>query len=330
MRKAAIAFARSMLNPMPTLWKRLRPHSAAIPLTAVRIALELDSACNACSPGTGPISHASQQPPDRLLSLNFHFGCYNQIMHESVQSAPNGTSKQRHYDLVKDPLYYVTFGFFALLTTALPAALGQPNFLPIAQTVAITLFLAAPLRRGRIGTALLVLATWISLQLLVMIAGSALLPLVFERAIHDGFAYHRALLEWSATGLGLPGSILQNPGSRLVEFFGILLGSLLSAGLVGLWFLMRAVNQFGYGIGRLALEGPPGLLLGLMPWRLATLAGYAGLVAMLAQPLLVNIWRPTYYFARQRRLAAVSVALVAVGLVLEFLLPGLWRIFWVL
>ena len=266
----------------------------------------------------------------RLLSPILPIGCYNQNMHDSVPAAPNGTAKPRRYDLIKDPIYYVTFGFFALLTTALPAALGQPNFLPIAQTVAITLFLAVPLRKGRIGTAVIVLATWLALQLLVMIAGSALLPLVFERAIHDGFAYHRALLEWSATGLRLPGSILQNPGSRLIEFLGILLGSLLSAGLVGLWFLMRAVNQFGYGVGRLALEGPPGLLLGLMPWRLATLAGYAGLAAMLAQPLLVNIWRPTHYFARQRRLAAVSVALIALGLVLEFLLAGLWRTIWAL
>ena len=230
--------------------------------------------------------------------------------------------------MVKDPIFYITFGFFAFLTTALPAALGQPNFLPIAQTVAITLFLAVPLRRGRIGTGILVLSSWILLQLLVMIVGSALLPLVFERAIHDGFAYHRALLEWSATGRNLPGSLLQSPGARLLEFFGVLLGSLLSAGLVGLWFLMRAVNQFGYGVGRLALEGPSVLILGLMPWRLATLAGYAGLIVLLAQPLLTNIWNPARYFARQRRLAAASLILIACGLVLEFALPGLWRAMW--
>lgn len=230
--------------------------------------------------------------------------------------------------MVKDPIYYITFGFFALLTTALPAALGQPNFLPIAQTVAITLFLAIPLRRGRITTALVVLTSWLLLQLFVMIAGSALLPMVFERAIHEGFAYHRALLEWSVTGISLPGSVLQAPGSRLLELVGILIGSLLSAGLVGLWFLMRAVNQFGYGIGRLAVEGPAGLILGMMPWKLATLAGYAGLVVMLAQPLLTNIWKPAYYLVRQRRLAIASLVLIALGLVLEFALPGLWRVMW--
>ena len=230
--------------------------------------------------------------------------------------------------MVKDPIFYITVGFFALLTTALPAFLGQPNFLPIAQTVAITLFLAIPLRRGRMATALVVLSSWLSLQLLVMIAGSALLPLVFERAIHDGFGYHRALLEWSVTGLDLPGTILQSPGARLVEFFGITLGSLLSAGLAGLWFLVRAVNHFGYGVGRLAGEGLPLFVLGLMPWRLATLAGYAGFIVMLAQPLLTNNWNPAHYFARQRRLATVSATMIALGLILEFALPGLWRAMW--
>ena len=249
-------------------------------------------------------------------------------MRDSVQAAPNGSPKARNYDLVKDPIFYVTFGFFALLTTALPAALGQPNFLPIAQTVAITLFLAIPLRRGRIATAIVVLSSWLFLQLLVMIVGSALLPLVFERSVHDGFAYHRALLEWSATGLNLPGSILQSPVSRLVEFFGVLLGSLLSAGLVGLWFLVRAVNQFGFGVGRLALEGPSVLLIGLMPWRMVTLAGYAGLIILLAQPLLTNNWNPALYFPRQRRLATASAILIVIGLVLEFALPGLWRSMW--
>ncbi len=251
-------------------------------------------------------------------------------MRDSVQAAPNGSPKARNYDLVKDPIYYITVCFFAFLTTALPAALGQPNFLPIVQTVAITLLLAVPLRRGRITTALIVLSSWLFLQLLVMILGSLLLPLVFERAIHDGFAYHRALLEWSVTGLNLPGAIIHSPGARLAEFFGTLLGSLLSAGLIGLWFLVRAVNQFGYGIGRLAVEGPPGFILGLMPWRLATLAGYAGLVVMLAQPLLTNNWNPAHYFSRQRRLATVSAILIVLGLILEFVLPDLWRVIWVL
>jgi hypothetical protein len=166
------------------------------------------------------------------------------------------------------------------------------------------------------------------LQTLIMIVGTALLPVVFERAIHDGFAYHRSLLEWSVTGQNLPGWLLNSPGTRLVELFGVLLGSLLSAGLVGIWFLMRAVNQFAYAVGRLAMEGPAGLFLGLMPWRLFTIAGYAGFVVLLAQPLLNNTWNPAFYVTRQRRLITVSIVLVAVGLLLEVSLPGVWRTIW--
>lgn len=249
-------------------------------------------------------------------------------MHDSVHTTPNGSPARRQYDLTKDPIFFVTFGFFALLTTALPAALGQPNLLPIVQTVALTLFLAIPLRRGKIGTGILVLSAWLFIQSLVMIAGTALLPVVFERAIHDGFAYHRSLLEWIVTGQSLPGSLLDSPGARLVELFGIVLGSLLSAGLIGLWFLVRAVNQLAYGVGQLAALGPSGLILAFMPWRLTMIAGYAGSIVLLAQPLLNNNWSPAYYIVRQRRLATVSVSLIVIGLLLEISLPGIWRFIW--
>ena len=249
-------------------------------------------------------------------------------MRNPGHSSSNGASTSRRYDLLKDPIFYVTFVFFALLTTALPAALGQPNFLPIAQTVALTLFLAIPLRRGRTSTGIMMLSLWLSLQFLVMLVGSALLPVVFQRAIHDGFDFHRALLEWSATGRTLPGSLYENTGPRIVELLGVLLGSLLSAGLIGIWFLMRTLNQFAFAAGRLASEGPSGLLLGLMPWRIAMIAGYTGSIILLAQPLLRNTWSPFFYLSRQRRLATVSFLLIAAGLVTELALPGLWRVLW--
>ena len=158
-------------------------------------------------------------------------------------------SEGRRYDLTADPIFFVTFGFFAVLTTLMPAALGQANFLPILQALALTIFVAIPLRRGRVDRGIWVITLWIGLQLLVMSAGSALLPQLFERAVRDGFSYHRTLLEWSVTGEGLPGWLLANPLSRLGEIVGVLFGSLLTAGLAGLWFLMRAVNQFGYAAG---------------------------------------------------------------------------------
>lgn len=249
-------------------------------------------------------------------------------MRKSGRTSPNGLSASRKYDLMADPMFYITFGFFALLTTLLPAALGQPNFLPVVQTLALTLFLAFPLRQGRLDRAILLLSAWLALQFLAMFAGTALLPLVFERAIHDGFDYHRTLLEWSVTGEGLPGWLLSSPLSRLGEVAGIMLGSLFSAGLVGIWFLMRAVNQLGYAVGRLAMDSPQWLLLGLFPWRLATISGYAGFVLLLSQPLLINNWNPVFYVTRQRRLVTVATTMLALGLALELTLPGLWRSAW--
>lgn len=255
-------------------------------------------------------------------------------MSDSIHTPPNGRSNGisagRRYDLTTDPIFYITFGLFALLTTLLPAALGQATLMPILQALALTIFLAIPLRRGSVDKGILALALWLALQLLVMGAGSAFLPQMFERAVADGFGFHRALLEWSVTGEGLPGWVLANPLVRLVEVAGVLLGSLLSAGLAGLWFLMRAVNQLGYAAGRLAAGGGAGLVLGLMPWRLVTIVGYAGSVLLLAQPLLRSNWSVAFYFGRQRRLAVASVTLIVLGLLLELTLPGLWRSMWAL
>ena len=66
-------------------------------------------------------------------------------------------------------------------------------------------------------------------------------------------------------------------------------------------------------------------MLGLGPWRLAQLGGYTGLFVLLSQPLLLNNWNPARYLSTQRRLIAVSLAIVAGGLIAELFLPGLWR-----
>ena len=240
----------------------------------------------------------------------------------------NGKPNGRGYELTADPIFFATVGVFATLTTLLPAALGQATLLPLLQSLALSIFVAIPLRRGQVDKGIVVVAVWLALQLLIMAFGSAMLPRLFERSIQDGFNIHRALLEWSVTGRELPGWLAAEPGARGAEIAGAVLGSLASAGAAGNWFLMRAVNLFGYSAGRLAAHGLSGALLGLMPWRLATIAGEAGMVLLLAQPLLRNRWSPAFYTARQRRLAAVSAALIVLGLLMELALPPLWQRWW--
>lgn len=231
------------------------------------------------------------------------------------------------YDLTRDPVFYGTIVFFVFITTAIPAVMGQPNFMPTAQTLGLTVFTAVGLRRGGVAIGLRVATVWLVVQALLFLLLAWLMPVQMEKAIHDGFLYRTGLVQWTYTDGVLPGSLLDAPLTRLGEVAGIVLGSLATVGLVGGWFLVKGVNLLAYGAGSLwrGLDAPLGILLGLAPWRLAQLAGYTGLFVLLIQPLLLNNWNPAYYLANQRRLIVVSLALLLGGLLAELFLPGLWR-----
>ena len=231
------------------------------------------------------------------------------------------------YDLIRDPLFYGTLVFFVLLTTAVPGVMGQPNFMPIIQALALTVFTAIALRRAGIGPALRVATVWLVVQGLFLFILTWLLPAQIEKAIHDGFLVRTGLAEWAYAGNVLPGFVLAAPLARLGEIAGIVLGTLATVGLVGGWFLVKGVNLLAYGMGSLwrGTGSPLGILLGLVPWRLAQLAGYTGLFVLLTQPLLLNNWNPAHYLSTQRGLIVVSLVLVSGGLIAELFLPGLWR-----
>jgi len=55
---------------------------------------------------------------------------------------------EREYQLTRDPVFYLMAAFFAFLTTALPALLGQFRFMPIGQTLVLAIFMAIAVRRG--------------------------------------------------------------------------------------------------------------------------------------------------------------------------------------
>lgn len=230
------------------------------------------------------------------------------------------------YSLVNDPLYFVTAGFFAIFTTALPAAMGQPRFLPILQAVVLTIFIAMPIRKGQIRTAAYIMALWLVLEVLVMVLVTHFLPGSAERAVGNGFGFRTALLAWLYAGEPLPNGWSAAPLTRLVQLIGVSLGSLLTAGFVGAWFLVRAVNQLGFAIAiaGASLGGPLGWLLAIPLWSLAWIAGLAGLIIVCAEPLLTSNWSITFYGKQRRALLVAVAALLAAGLLLELLLAPAW------
>jgi hypothetical protein len=227
--------------------------------------------------------------------------------------------------ITRDPIYLVTVAFFALLTTALPALLGQHRFMPILQALVLTVFVALPIHHRRPQGALHVLAVWLPLQFITLLLLTLMAGERVERAIPGGFIVRGAVVDWFFGGGVYPAAFGAAPLARLGELTGIIIGSFATAGLVGAWFLLRALNLAAYSTGILlaALETPAWTLLTLPWWTFLRLGGYAGLVALLAEPLLTYTWSPLHYWRTRRRLILVSIALVAAGMLSELLLPAL-------
>jgi hypothetical protein len=240
------------------------------------------------------------------------------------------SAMQPSYSLARDPIFHVTVGFFAFLTTSLPTVIGQPNFLPIVQTVTLFIFLLIPLRQGLIREALWVMALWLGIQFMVVTGLTWFLEARAERAFHDGFQYRMAYVAWfyRAADAIRPDSFTAAPLSRLLELAGVLLGSLVSVGLIGIWFLVKSVNLAAYNMGILlvALNSTAGLFLALPLWSLLRIAGYAGLVILLSEPGITGKWQPVYYWRVRQQLIVIGGGLLLGGLLLELFLPDLWRL----
>lgn len=229
--------------------------------------------------------------------------------------------------LTMDPVYYGMAVVFAVLTTALPAGLGQSRFLPIVQALALTIFLAMPLRAGLWRRAAVVMAIWLVLALGITAAITLFAPDHMERTVAGGFELRSSLVAWVYGASSMPDTILAAPVARMIETAGVVLGALLSAGLVGSWFLMQTVNATGFETGILmrTIGGAAGVALSIPVWSVLRLAGLAGLVILLSQPLLRGRWSVPFYWETQRTLIVWSLVLLALGILLGIAVPPLWQ-----
>lgn len=227
--------------------------------------------------------------------------------------------------ITRDPVYYITAAFFAVLTTALPAGLGQPRFLPILQTVTLTTFVAVTLYNRHPRGALRVLAIWLPIQFIVMTLMSTLLPAQIEDAFTAGFAYRGAITAWFFGGAPYPNGLSSQPVPYFIEVIAVFIGSLFTAGLVGIWFLVRMVNLAAFGTGILleTLANPAQSLLVIPYWTLLRATGYSGVIVLCAMPLSTYNWSPAYYWHQHKRLILISIGLIILAIVVELMLPGI-------
>lgn len=243
--------------------------------------------------------------------------------HHEPTEPPRSSPPRRERTLVDDPVYYLMLGVFALLTVVTPVLLGQPRFFPFAQSAALTAFLALPLRERRVGRALAALAAWLAFEFAVIFAAALLIPRGAEAAVGGGFAYRAALLEWLYGAGPLPTGWAAQPWLRAWEIVAATAGSLLTGGFLGYWVLVKLTALAAYGAA-VVWESGAGIA-GFLPWQLLRVAGLSGFVAVCAQALWAGVWSPRALWRAHRRLLLVSAALLGAALLLEALLPGLWR-----
>jgi hypothetical protein len=233
----------------------------------------------------------------------------------------------QEYRLTRDPVFFVMAAFFALLTTATPALFGQMHFMPISQTLVLSIFMGIAVRRGDLRSALTVVYVWLLVSMSALILLTLVAPSQVERAFDDGFMVRAMTSEWYFTNSPLPASFAAEPIPAALEIAGVTLGALFTGGVVGVWSLVRMANLAAFITGHLLgiLGGPLWIFVALPVWSLLQVAGAGGLVVLFAEPLLVDRFGLGRWFTRRRRALAIFGVLYAAGVLAELILPTFWH-----
>lgn len=241
------------------------------------------------------------------------------------QQASNQSNND--YTITDEPIFYGTAIVFAFLTTLLTGLLGISWLMPALQTIALTLFMFPLVRRGRLRQALLLLFGWLLLQFVLVMFLSMGLPGRMELTIADGFDRRTGMLAWFYASDLAPAGLIESLGSRLLEILAIVIGSIVTAGLVGFWLLIRGVNLAAFYSGTiLAALSDTANGIGAFPiWTILRLGGYA-LISLIGGGMLITEAEPfNRYIQRRRTLLFWALGLTLLGLIFELILPDLWR-----
>ncbi|MEM7126352.1 MAG: hypothetical protein AAF702_08510 [Chloroflexota bacterium] len=231
------------------------------------------------------------------------------------------------YSITDEIIYPTTLVIFAILTTLFPALLGQSWFMPIIQTIGMTLFLLFVIRRGRIKRALLLLGIWLGIQFVVITLLTTYLPTQLDYALSDGFTRRTAYMAWFYAGSEAPVGVTEGLLTRLLELLGTTAGTMATGGLLGNWILVRSVNAAAFYTGSLlgALNSPLNALGALPIWTLLRICGYSLFTLLFAEPLLSGNWSLGYYLRHRRMYFLIGLSLILLALLLENTIPNLWR-----
>ncbi|MCL4825778.1 MAG: hypothetical protein KJZ95_00335 [Caldilinea sp.] len=233
----------------------------------------------------------------------------------------------QEYRLTRDPAFWAMGAFFALLTTAMPALFGQMRFMPISQTIVLSIFMGIAVRRHDLRSALTMVYTWLLVSMTSLIVLMLLVPGQVERAFDDGFMVRAMTSEWYFTNSPLPASFATEPIPAALEIAGVTLGALFTGGVIGVWSLVRMANLAAFTAGHLlgVLGSPLWIVVALPIWNLLQIVGAGGLVVIFAEPLLVDRFGLRRWFTRRRLALAIFGAIYVAGVLAKLILPAFWH-----
>lgn len=254
------------------------------------------------------------------------------------------TPAQNGYHVLDDPIVYVVIALGALLTTALPVFLGQRFCLPLLNTLVIFPLFVWAVRVGRPRRAVTLAAFWAICQAGAMLVASLLLTQQAGTAVLNGLEMRSQAIAWTAAQtVGGPAGFIAglpwSPAKQLAQLAVVGVGSLLTAGFVGLLIAALTINATAYIVASALREASAPLVAltaGWPLWTVARLAGYLLIGAVLAEPLAIGAttprtedlpepaWTWRAWWRSRRRWLGVGIALALLAVVLQILLGPPW------
>ena len=204
---------------------------------------------------------------------------------------------------------------------------GVPALVPFLNVVPAFPFMAASLRRGRVGEAVCRMLIWAAALAVCATALSYLDTAAAGRLFMGGETYRQEMFEYLATGRGAEG----NPRVFIPVHLGhaaifcllaVATGASLAMPLGAA--LMNYMAYYAGALGASSAEPWKAMLLAWVPWALIRIAAFVTLGVVLGAPLLARVLGFEYRLRANRS----WIALAGAGLVIDILLKWAWAPAW--
>lgn len=203
--------------------------------------------------------------------------------------------------------------------------LGVPALVPLLNTLAGFPFMVAPVRQGRLRTAIGRMLVWALCMGACATALAGVRPATTSRLFLNADAYEREMFAWIATGEGResrPREFVPQHLAHAAVFSGLSLatGSVLSMPMGAV-----LMNYMGHYVGALAHHGRSRwlVLAAWHPWSVIRVASFVVLGVVLSGPVLTGgRWR---WNGEARRWVALAMAGLVADALLKASIAPVWR-----